>query len=135
MPLFLVGTLILFVLMKLNILEVLEQGASPVISGMLGLPEDTAKGFLLGFLRRDYGAVSIFKSYGGRAMGQDQVLVALVVITLFVPCIANLFVMIKEKGLRVAGLMVAFIIPFAVLVGTALRGILSLYRIVTGGAS
>ncbi len=68
-------------------------------------------------------------------MGQDQVLVALVVITLFVPCIANLFVMIKEKGLRVAGLMIAFIIPFAVLVGTALRGILRLYRIITEGAS
>ncbi len=134
-PLFLVGTLILFVLIKLKVLGALEAGASPVISGMLGLPGDTAKGFLLGFLRRDYAAVSIFKSYGGQAMGQDQVLVALVVITLFVPCIANLFVMIKEKGLRVAGLMVAFIIPFAVLVGTALRGILSLYRIVTGGVN
>ena len=134
-PLFMVGTLILFVLIKLKILGTLESWASPVVSGMLGLPEDTAKGFLLGFLRRDYAAVSIFKSYGGRAMGQDQVLVALVVITLFVPCIANLFVMIKEKGLRVAGLMIAFIIPFAVLAGTALRGILSLYRIITEGAS
>ena len=133
-PLFLIGTLILFVLMKLKILGVLEGWASPVVSGMLGLPEDTTRGFLLGFLRRDYGAVSIFKSYGGRAMGQDEVLVALVVITLFVPCIANLFVMIKEKGLRIAGLMVAFIVPFAVLVGTALRGILSLYRILTAGA-
>ena len=86
------------------------------------------KGFLMGFLRRDYGVVSIFDTYRHQAMGQDQVLVALVVITLFVPCIANFFVMIKEKGLKTTCLMVAFIIPFAVLVGTALRGALSLYR-------
>ena len=132
-PLFLLGTLILFVMIKLNVLGFVERAAAPVVSGMLGLPEDTAKGFLLGFLRRDYGAVSIFKSHGGRAMGQDQVLVALVVITLFVPCIANFFVMIREKGLKSAALMVAFIVPFAILAGTALRGILSIYRILTAG--
>jgi ferrous iron transport protein B len=132
-PLFLVGTLILFVLIRLNILASLERVASPVISGMLGLPGDTTKGFIMGFLRRDYGVISIFDTYRQQAMGQDQVLVALVVITLFVPCLANFFVMIKEKGLKTTCLMVAFIIPFAVLVGTALRGVLSLYRIVLAG--
>ena len=45
----------------------------------------------------------------------------MVVITLFVPCIANFFVMIKERGIRVAALMVAFILPFSILVGTILN--------------
>ena len=127
-PLFLLGTLILFVLMRLGVLEKLERMASPVISGMLGLPEETTKAFLMGFIRRDYGVVSIVDIFLKQSMGQDQVLVALVVMTLFVPCIANFFVMIKEKGLKTTFLMVAFIIPFAVLVGTALRGVLILYR-------
>ena len=134
-PLFLLGTLILFVLLRVGLLSKLETAASPVISGMLGLPEDTTKGFLLGFLRRDYAVASIFSTYREQTMGQDQVLVALVVITLFVPCIANFFVMIKEKGLKIAFLMLAFIVPFAVLVGTALRGVLILYRSIFTGVS
>jgi len=134
-PLFLLGTLILFVLIRLDILPRLERLASPVITGLLGLPEDTTKGFLLAFLRRDYGVVSIFHSAHGQYMNQDQVLVALVVITLFIPCIANFFVMIKEQGLKVTALMAAFIVPFAVLVGTTLRWILVLYRFLTIGVN
>ena len=134
-PLFMLGTLILFVLMKLGILGHVERGASPVISGMLGLPEDTTKGFLLGFIRRDYAAVSIFNEARMQSMSDDQILVAMVVITLFVPCIANFFMMIKEKGIKIAFAMLAFIVPFAVLVGTALRGALMLYRSLLAGAS
>jgi ferrous iron transport protein B len=47
--------------------------------------------------------------------------VALSVITLFVPCIANLFVMIKERGIKSALAMVAFIVPFAFAVGAVLN--------------
>ena len=47
-----------------------------------------------------------------------QILVSLVVITLFVPCIANLLVIIKERGWRTALAIVGFIIPYSILVGT-----------------
>jgi len=134
-PLFLLGTFILFVMTKVGLLTQLERLASPVISGMLGLPDDTAKGFLMGFLRRDYAVASIFSTYRQQTLNQDQTLVALVVITLFVPCIANFFMMIKEKGIKIAFLMLAFIVPFAVLVGTALRGVLILYRSIFTGVS
>ena len=50
-----------------------------------------------------------------------QAVVSLVVITLFVPCIANFFMMVKERGIAVATAMVAFIIPFAFLVGAVLN--------------
>ena len=46
-----------------------------------------------------------------------QIVVSLVVITLFVPCIANFFMMVKERGLKTALSMVAFIFPFAFAVG------------------
>ncbi len=48
----------------------------------------------------------------------------MVVITLFVPCIAHFFVMIKERGLRTAFAIAGFILPFAVLVGALLNGFL-----------
>lgn len=120
-PLFVLGTFILFVITKLGVLSLLERAAGPVVEGVLGLPATTAQGFILGFLRRDYGAVSVFKelervSDTGVA-NPGQLLVALVVITLFVPCLANFFVMVKEQGARNAFLMVAFILPFSVAIG------------------
>ena len=50
-------------------------------------------------------------------MDGRQVVVSLVIITLFVPCVANFFVMIKERGWRTAMVMVAFIAVTAVAVG------------------
>lgn len=127
-PLFVLGTFILFILTKLGILTYIERAARPVVQHFLGLPVETTKGFILGFLRRDYAVVSIFKALeekaGGLAIDPNQLIVALVVITLFVPCLANFFVMIKERGAKTAFLMLAFIIPFSFLVGGILRYIL-----------
>ncbi|MCP5004550.1 MAG: ferrous iron transporter B [Planctomycetes bacterium] len=132
-PLFIIGTFALFVLIKLGLLSYIEKAASPVVKHFLGLPVETAKGFILGFLRRDYAVVSIFKALeekaGGLTIDPNQLIVALVVITLFVPCLANFFVMIKERGVKTAFLMLAFILPFAFLVGGTLRYILQLLPI------
>jgi ferrous iron transport protein B len=45
----------------------------------------------------------------------------MVTITLFIPCIANVFMIAKERGWKVAGLMSAFIFPYAVFVGAMVR--------------
>ncbi|MEE9605707.1 MAG: ferrous iron transport protein B [Candidatus Scalindua sp.] len=132
-PLFLIGTFALFVFIKLGILTFIEKAASPVVKHFLGLPVETTKGFILGFLRRDYAVVSIFKALeekaGSLIIDPNQLIVALVVITLFVPCLANFFVMIKERGVKTAFLMLGFIIPFSFLVGGTLRYILRLLPI------
>jgi ferrous iron transport protein B len=94
----------------------------------LGLPVETTHGFILGFLRRDYGAVSIFKALeekgGSAGIDPKQLLVSLVVITLFIPCLANFLVMIKEHGVKNAFFMFAFILPYSILIGGILRFIL-----------
>lgn len=127
-PLFMLGTLVLFVATKLGVLSFVERIGSPVIRNFLGLPVETTRGFILGFLRRDYGAVSIFKvleEKGGSAgIDPKQLLVSLVVITLFIPCMANFFVMIKEQGAKNAFLMFAFILPYSILIGGILKIIL-----------
>jgi ferrous iron transport protein B len=43
--------------------------------------------------------------------------VSLVTITLFIPCLANFLVIIKEQGTKVAAGMAVFIFPFAVIIG------------------
>ncbi|MFC1868283.1 ferrous iron transport protein B [Thermodesulfobacteriota bacterium] len=113
-PLFMLGTFILFCLNKAGFLGVIENAAAPVVVNLLGLPKEAAGAFIMGFLRRDYAAVLVAREGN---LDPIQMLVALVTITLFVPCIANLFVMIKERGMKTALFIVVFIFAFAFLFG------------------
>ena len=117
-PLFLIGTFALFVFDKLRILLFIEHMARPVVVGMLGLPIQATEAFIMGFLRRDFGAAGFFALAKAGQLDKIQTVVSLVVITLFVPCIANFFVMIKERGTKTALAIVLFIFPYAFLVGT-----------------
>ena len=123
-PLFILGTFVLFILDKLNILKVIEAAASPVVVSLLGLPPKAAEAFLIGFLRRDYGAAGLYALQKDGLMDPVQTVVSLVTMTLFIPCIANLFMIIKERGLMVAVWMTVFILPFAILVGGMLNFVL-----------
>jgi ferrous iron transport protein B len=133
LPLFLVGTLLLWVLDRLNGLVVLERALSPVVVGLLGLPPEAASAFILGFLRRDYAAAGLFRYFEpamrAHAMSwamEVQVVVGLVTITLFIPCIANFFMILKERGWRTGMGMAAFILPFSFGVGAAVNQLMRL---------
>ncbi|MFB0516885.1 MAG: ferrous iron transport protein B [Candidatus Neomarinimicrobiota bacterium] len=120
-PLFFLGTFLLFVIDRLHLLVSIESATAPVVQSFLGLPVEATAAFIMGFLRRDYGAAGLFLLARNGQLDTIQILVSLVVITLFMPCIANLFMIIKEHGLRVALGMSAFILPFAILVGGAVN--------------
>jgi ferrous iron transport protein B len=123
-PLFILGTFILFVGHKVGALEFIQKLTDPLVVGLLGLPSKAAEAFVIGFLRRDYGAAGLFVMAKQGMLDPIQVVVSLVVITLFVPCIANFFMMVKEQGMKVALYMVAFIFPFAFGVGGVLNWVL-----------
>jgi ferrous iron transport protein B len=116
-PLFILGTLFLFFMDKFQLMDHIERAIEPVVKGLLGLPKEAAGAFLLGFLRRDYGATIIFDMARQGTMDRVQILVSLITITLFIPCVANLFIIIKERGFRVALAMTLFIFPFAFFTG------------------
>jgi len=120
-PLFLLGTLLLFLLDAAHALGTVERLAAPVVQGVLGLPAEAAQAFLIGFLRRDYGAAGLYDMSRQGLLNPVQLVVAMVTITLFVPCVANFFIMIKERGMKTALAMVAVIVPMAFLVGGALN--------------
>jgi ferrous iron transport protein B len=128
-PLFVLGTLILFTADKLGALLFIQKIADPIVVGFLGLPSKATDALVIGFLRRDYGAAGLFMLAKGGLLDPIQTVVSMVVITLFVPCIANFFVMIKEQGLKAALYMVAFIFPFAFLIGGALNWVLRTFKV------
>lgn len=124
-PLFILGTLVLFLLDKMAVLSWLENLASPIIVHFLGLPSQTTETFLMGFLRRDYGAAGMFDLARKGLLNENQVIISLVTLTLFVPCLANVFMIIKERGLKTAFAMMSLIIPFALCIGGILNFVLN----------
>ncbi len=118
-PLFLAGTAALFILDRLGLLERIARLGEPLVTGWLGLPREMASAFLIGFLRRDYGAVFLLDAATGPApvLSAHQVLVAMVTITLFMPCLATLWMIQRELGGRTALWITLFVFPFAFLVG------------------
>ena len=117
LPLFLVGTALLFALDRVGGLAVIAQATRPVVSGLLGLPPKAAEVFVMGFLRRDYGAAGLFAMQKAGHLTPNQVVIALTVITLFIPCIANLLVMLKERGARMGWAIAGFIIVYSFGIG------------------
>jgi len=133
-PLFLYGTLALFVLDKVGVagqslLAWLQKGLAPILTGLLHLPPEAASAFVLGFLRRDYGAAGLFQLARTGMLNGQQVVVSLIVITLFVPCLASFLVIVKEQGWKRAAAITAFIVPFAIGVGAAVSWLLRAFRI------
>lgn len=138
LPLFILGTLILFILDRLKVpttggtmsgLEIIESALSPVVTGILDLPKETAQVLLLGFLRRDYGAAGLFQMVRDGLLNPVQIVTALIVLTLFIPCIANFFMIIREHGTRKALYILAFITPFAIAVGGIVSWLLRTLKI------
>ncbi len=128
-PLFLVGTALLFVLDRIGALDLLTGAARPVVTGALGLPSESAGVFVMGFLRRDYGAAGLFRmAHDGRLTGVQSV-IALTVMTLFVPCVANLLMIIRERGVRAGVAILAAVTAIALGTGSALHAVLTILRV------
>src|SRR5262249_28280077 len=123
-PLFLVGTVLLFALDRIGALTFIAAAGRPIVVGLLGLPPATAQIFVMGFLRRDYGAAGLFQlAHSGQLTGV-QAVVALTVMTLFVPCVANFLMMVRERGLRTGLAIVGVVTPIAIFTGAALNHVL-----------
>ncbi|MCL6472428.1 MAG: ferrous iron transport protein B [Firmicutes bacterium] len=97
-PWFFVGALIVSVMQVTGLLNVWQNLWEPITTGWLKLPKEAATAFVMGLVRRDFGAAGLF----GMHLAPMQTVVALVTITLFVPCIASLMILFKERGARQA---------------------------------
>jgi ferrous iron transport protein B len=129
LPLFVLGTLVLFLGDRLGLLERVRVAVEPVISGLLGLPREAAEAFLIGFLRRDFGAAGLYEMMRAGQLDAAQVVVAAVTITLFMPCIAQFFMIVKELGWRTSLVIAVFVFGFALVVGGALNWVLGVWPV------
>ncbi len=119
---FIIGAAIISILQVLGVLDRLIKVAMPLTVGWLGLPAESATAFVMGFVRRDFGAAGFFKMN----LSDAQLLVAMITITLFVPCIASAMVILKERGTRYFVGLFAGSVALAFLVGGLVWRLLNL---------
>ncbi len=111
-PWFFVGALAVSILQVTGLLDQWVGLLAPVTTNWLKLPAEASTAFVMGLVRRDFGAAGLYQL----KLSPMQVVVALTTITLFVPCIASLMVMLKERGTR-EGLVIwagSWVLAFAV---------------------
>jgi ferrous iron transport protein B len=109
---FFAGALLIGLMEISGLLFLFQDILSPITTIWLKLPKETATAFVMGIVRRDFGAAGLFDL----TLTHMQITVAIITITLFVPCIASFMVMLNERGWKV-GLIIwfsAWILAFTV---------------------
>ena len=91
---FVAGAALISTLQVTGAIDWIVEVAKPLTVGWMGLPPEAATAFVMGFVRRDFGAAGFFQMN----LTDPQLLVAMITITLFVPCIASVMVVLKERG-------------------------------------
>ncbi len=79
----------------------------------IGLPRETAVAYLFGFFRRDYGAAGLYDLSKNGILNGNQLVISVVTMTLFLPCIAQLLMVIKERGFKTGISISTFVLFFA----------------------
>ena len=123
-PLFMIGAALLFVIDQIALLSVFKKVMSPLIVTYLHLPAAMVDAFLLCLLRLEAGAVVVLKLAQAGELDYIQTIVAVIVMTGFVPCFANTMAIVKELGIKTALWMVASITATAFIVGGLVNFIL-----------
>lgn len=91
---FFVGAFAVGIMEITGLLNVWQNLLAPLTTTWLKLPREAANAFVMGMVRRDFGAAGLFHMN----LSAMQATVAIITITLFVPCIASFVVMLKERG-------------------------------------
>lgn len=126
LPLFVIASLFIWVGQITKLFDVIMKLLEKPVA-LIGLPISAAKIFLFGFFRRDYGAAGLYDLNKSGLLTGVQLVVACVALTLFLPCIAQFLMNVKERGWKTGIAISCFILFFsfgvAFVVNFALTGL------------
>jgi len=125
-PLFIIASVVIWLLQITGVFPYILTGLEPLVNA-IGLPNNTSDVFLFGFFRRDYGAAGLYDMK--EMLSAGQLTIAAVVLTLFVPCIAQLMVMFKERGAKTAIGIFLFVLALAFSMGWLLNQVFNIFNI------
>jgi ferrous iron transport protein B len=106
-PIILGAVLVINVLYFFGVFEAIASFTAPVVTNLLGLPEEAVTAIVIGFLRKDVALGML----APLALSAKQLVVGSVVLAMFFPCIATFVVLLRELGvvnmLKSTGIMIA----------------------------
>lgn len=108
LPLFVLASVLMWLGKITHSMERLVEAMTPLMHG-IGLPQEAAIAFIFGFFRRDYGAAGLYDLQSKGLLDGRQLTVAAVTLTLFIPCVAQFLMMLKERGWKVSMVIFVFV--------------------------
>lgn len=112
LPLFLAISVFMWAARLTGLFEGMLRLLKPALSA-LGLPAESAPAFVFGFFRRDYGAAGLYDLAQKNLLDWRQLTVASVALTLFLPCVAQFMVNMKERGWKTGLAVSAFVLAIS----------------------
>jgi ferrous iron transport protein B len=116
-PLFILSALGLFLADKIGLLVLIEDMAAPIVKGFLGLPPQFVESLIMGFIRGEAGLAMLKKMLDTGAIDHLQLVVAMIVTILFIPCVTNFMLIIKEQGSKKAFAIIVSVTACAIVAG------------------
>ncbi len=120
LPLILCGVLFVDLMQMSGVTDLITKISRYPVEYILGLPADTTSLLILGFLRKDV-AIALLEPFN---LSAQMLVVACVFMTMYLPCIATFFVMLRENGWKDTLRVVGLTLGLALLTGFILRLIL-----------
>ncbi|MBL7094993.1 ferrous iron transport protein B [candidate division KSB1 bacterium] len=128
-PLFLLGAFILFILHETGLISLLQNGLRPIVVDLLNLPINFTEAMVMSLARSEAGAVLVMDMANAGVLTPNQIIVSILVLTLFIPCISNVMAIGKELKWKKATVMVLIITMTSLLIGGGVNLLLNLLRI------
>jgi len=99
------GILIVNILYSQGAIDALAKASAPVFEGWFGVPRQTAGPLLAAFLRKDLAIAQL----SAIPMTEYQLITAIVLVSIYFPCIGTFFMMLKEGGKAFFGSLIVLI--------------------------
>lgn len=128
-PLLIISSIVLSFLEYLKIDVILNKIFSPVVSSILGLPEQTGITLLFGVLRKELSMIMLFQAMHTTELNTVMTNLQLIVYTIFtifyIPCIGTMGSLWKELGFKKMLLITVLSVVLALIIALLSRIILS----------
>jgi ferrous iron transport protein B len=126
-PYVLGGILLINLLYVSGVISWIGNLFSPLVKGIFGLPEETVAALIIGMARKD-AAIALLEPL---RLSDMQMVTAVVVLTLYFPCVATFTVLFKELGSKDTAKAVAIMLIVTLISGGALNFLSYICRLIS----
>jgi ferrous iron transport protein B len=129
-PILIAGSVVLGLLQYLNFDRIINVVLSPLVEKGLGLPRELGVTLVFGFLRKELSLLMALQALGVSyqnllsIISREQLVIFVVFVNFFIPCLSTVAILWKEIGKKVAFLSMALNVSVAIALSLLIRLIL-----------